>query len=258
MNSCIGVWGCMVLSCVGMSIVVDYNAHFWDRLLGLQVMMMGGYLITFIGSLTPSLVPVLAHLFQVRLLLVIAEMIWIGIACSSLWWCITLLITLSIEYIWILFILTRGYFNLFSGCFSFKSRETSKKTSKRIWRGTSRTHNFILGMIPLGEGIGILGFGTLYAPLVLGVNLFEQDDLSAGLFGLHTLYLAYFWMVTVTSKIRQVLIATVIGRIGVAIAFITFQWVGVVDYKAHLIWLAPLLIGSSIWTAIEVRGVRRN
>ncbi len=225
--------GASSLAFTGLGLTLCGQPDLWLRLTGLQTLMMGIYLIALSFDPNPH---ALRLLLRTRMLLLAAILVWWSLTPSSNWW----LLSPLLEGTWL----------------AITQCQHSPKTAHKplITKGfTSTLHNLGLGIIPLGEGLGALLLASLYGPLALGVETLPEDLPSAALFGLHTLYLAWFWLVIVRARARRAMAATAWGRAGVALAFVVFTLTGIVTADAHLIYLAPLLVCSALWTGLELR-----
>lgn len=116
----------------------------------------------------------------------------------------------------------------------------------------SAIHNIALGLVPLGEAFGVLLLGPQYATRIFGMDPLA-DRIDAWWFGLCSLYLVVLWTVIVRARARKTLIATLWGRVAVALAFLAFCAAGVGGERSRLMWLAPPLLLSSLWTHLELR-----
>ncbi len=226
--------GAIGLVGLGLALVALGHGSVWERLLGLQTTMMGFYLLTLAGENNRAL----QWALRGRLVLLVAELVWWALTSSSVWW----LVWFGLEGLGLLF--TPGVVR--------PAKPFQNPPNTRPFPGL--LHNLGLGAIPLGEGIGALCFGALYGPLALGVTTMPKDLPAAALFGLHTLYLAFFWVVIVNTRAPRTMGATALGRVGVAVAFVGFHIAHIVQESARFWILAPLLVLSAIWTGLELRG----
>jgi hypothetical protein len=234
--------GGLVLICSGLALAILGDGSVWERLLGLQIMMMGLY--TAVAA--RQSINALRLALRARLALTFAEVAWWALTPSSPWW----LLAFGLEAAWLLS--TPGVVRNTGA--EVRQEHTEPPVPSARNHFPSRLHNLMLGSIPLGEGIGALVFGALYGPIALGVETPDADLPAAALFGVHTLYLALFWGVLVWARDRKTMMATTLGRVGVAIAFVVFHLTGIVDDDARFIILAPLLVLSAAWTVVELLG----
>jgi len=222
---------CALLTGTGLAQLFWPEAGVWRRLLGLQLTMMGGYLAVLLHA---------GRADALRLLLRIR----VGLGLLEVGWCAA-----SPEP-WLLLL---GALDLAALVFVLGDMGQPAAPSPEM---PSLPHNLLLGLIPWLEGSSCVAVAAAYGELA-GVPA-QKGELWVTLFGLHTLYLAVFWVVCVRWRCLEGIGATLWGRLLVALAFVGFTLLGVVTDQARLFWLVLPLAFSSAWTAWELARCRRS
>jgi hypothetical protein len=236
-----GAW----LLVLGLALVV-LPGGIWRRLWGLQMAAMGWYFI----SLSCTQHSELKRFFvRTRWLLLGAQTLWGAWQHLPVWlWAL-----LGMESLWLLSV---SMASLVTEGVVGKQGQTVAKEHPALVTSSGPSmpgwvHNLVLGMVPLSEGLGCVFAVQLYGPFGLGVPV-SIGDPYAIYFGMHALYLAAVWAATSLYRCPEVMSATMVGRLGVALAFGMFHVFGLVPPAAHFKWLVPLLVASVGWTFIEV------
>ena len=226
----------MMNGLAGLGLLLSPNLSVWHRLLGLQVGLMGFYL--WVLGQEECNFP-FRSLIRFRFLIPLGYIALVCLRLAPLW----LLILAFNDFLWIVWLLLM----MRSSVMPNDNPLTDIPKHYDVW---FLSHLVVLGLIPFIEGLGSIFFPDMYGRLMLGLSV-EGDKLVPILFGLHSLYLAGFWLVVNRNLCEKAVRATAWGRVVVALAFVGIPLFTRSGYRL-IRFVLPLLV-SALWTSWELR-----